>query len=320
MKSLDLQKIILGNLPLLGISYQGKKKDEEYKKRFSNKNEMKKIMRIAIKYGIKYFAASSHDFNELSPFHLDAIKEIEEEEGMEILLIPCIKISLEIKKEKINDYRRWATHLNYEAGKFGKEIIEKYYNDPILNCRPFWKENLKIAKAYGLKEIEKELKIDWKQWENSISKFSDYNIAWIEFGSETDFLAISRIDLLEELIDRTYEYDYRVLLGSHHFGASFPLIEEWKIRKFDGWVTPINKLGVMMFPTKKEVENAIIRAKKEGKIIIAIKPFAGGRIRIREALDYVYNEIKVDSCMIGIGSIKEAEEDFQIAKKVLKII
>ena len=318
MERLDLQKIILGNLPLIGISYQGKQKDEEYRKRFSNKDEMKKVMKVALKYEIKYFASSSHDFNELSPIYLNVIKELEEDEGVEIFLIPCIGIPLEIGKEKVNDYRRWATHLNYEKEKFGKEIIEKYFNDPILNCRYNWKENLKIAKPYNLKEIEKELKIDWKKWEDSIFRFSDYRIAWIEPGSESDFIIISRIDLLEELIDRTLDIGYRVLLGSHHLGVSSSIIEEEKIRKFDGYVTPINKLGCMMFPNKREVENSVIKIRESGKIIIAIKPFAGGRIEPKEALDYVYKKVKVDSCMVGVGSIKEAEEDFRIAKNILK--
>ncbi|MEM1575115.1 MAG: hypothetical protein QXF09_05890 [Nitrososphaerota archaeon] len=314
-----MQKIILGNLPLIGISYQGKQKDEEYKERFSNKEEIKKVMKVALNFGLRYFAASSHDFNELSPIYLNAIKELEEDEGIEIFLIPCMKIPLKLGKEEINDYRRWATHLNYEVEKFGKEIIENYFNDPILNCRYKWKENLKIAKPYSLKELEKELKIDWEKWENNIYKFSDYKIAWIELGSESDFIIISRIDLLEELIDRTLDIGYRVLLGSHHFGVSSSIIEEEKIRKFDGYVTPINKLGVMMFPNKKEVENNIMKIKESGKIIIAIKPFAGGRIKPKEALDYVYKKMKVSSCMIGVGSIEEAEEDFKIAKNILKI-
>lgn len=318
MEGIDLQKIILGNLPLIGISYQGKEKDEEYKKRFSNKDEIKKVMKVALNFGLRYFAASSYDFNELSPIYLNAIKELEEDEGIEIFLIPCIKIPLKIGKEEINDYRRWVTHLNYEIEKFGKGIIEKYFNDPILNCRYKWKENLKIAKPYNLKEVEKELKIDWEKWENNIYKFSDYKIAWIELGSESDFIIISRIDLLEELIDRVLDIGYRVLLGSHHFGVSSSIIEEEKIKKFDGYVTPINKLGVMMFPNKREVENNIIKI-KESRIIIAIKPFAGGRIEPKEALEYVYKKVKVDSCMIGVGSIKEAEENFKIAKNILKI-
>ena len=57
----------------------------------------------------------------------------------------------------------------------------------------------------------------------------------------------------------------------------------------------------------------------EARIIIGIKSFAGGRIKPEEALNYVYNDVKVDSCMIGVGSIKEAEEDFKKARRILKM-
>jgi len=68
-----LEKVILGNLPFLGISYQGEQRDREYRKKFSNKNEMKNVVKVALRYGVKYSAASSHDFNELAPVHLPAV-------------------------------------------------------------------------------------------------------------------------------------------------------------------------------------------------------------------------------------------------------
>ncbi len=310
----ELEKVIFGNLSLLGISYQGEQKDREYKERFSNKNEMKDVMKTTLRQGVRCFAASSHDFNELAPLYLQALKELEKEEAVEVPLIACLGIPLEFRGEKINDFRRWITHLDYESQEFGKEVRARYFEDPILNCRSGWRESLSIAKPYDRKELERELRIDWKRWADGILKFSDYKIAWFEPGSEVDFLAVCRIDLLGELLDKTHELGHRVLLGSHHLGASVPLIEGAKVKKFDGYVTPANKLGVMMFPTQREAENAIKVARNGGKLIAGVKPFGGGRIKPREALEYVYEEVRVDSCMIGVGSVEEAEEGFKIAR------
>jgi hypothetical protein len=273
-------------------------------------------MKVAIQHGVRYFASSSHDFNQLSPLYLQALKEVENEEEERIQLITCIGVPLEFKGEKINDYRRWATHLQYESKEFGLAVRERYLNDPLLNFRPMWRENLSKAKPYDRDELDRELRIDWDQWENRLHTFLSYEIAWVEPGSETDFLALCRIDLLEELVDKIHETGYDVLLASHHFGASAPLIQKKQIKGFDGYVTPVNKLGVLMFPTQREVENAVTVTQKEGKLIIGIKPFAGGRISPREALEYVYKEMKVDSCMLGVGSVEEAEEDLNIAKQV----
>ena len=317
---LGLQRIVLGNLPLLGISYQGRRKDREYIEKFSDKGEMKKIMRVALRHGVSLFAASSHGFNDLAPIHLDAVKEVEKEEETELSLISCIGIPLQVGGEKVNEYRRWKTHLNYELEQFGETVRRKAFEDPILNCRLGWKENLRGAKPYKSNQLKRELRVNWKLWEESIEKLSNHMIAWVEPGSETDFLAISRIDLLEELLDRIGESGYRSLLGSHHLGASFPLVEEWKVKRFDGYVTPINRLGVMMFPTQRDAEKAAERARTGGKLIAGIKPFAGGRIEPKEALEYVYKELKADSCMIGVGSVEEAEEDFRVARDVLASI
>jgi len=314
---LKSRRIVLGNLPFLGVSYQSREKDEQYRQRFSDKAEIKKVMRVALKYGVRFFSVSSHKFNDLSPLHLEAIKEIEDEEETDITLIACISIPIQIGGARVNDYRRWKTLLVYEMENFGGDVLHKAMNDPILNCRLQWRENIQNAKGYPVIRLQRELRIDWKTWEKNMDMFSDRRIGWIEPGSETDFLALSRSDLLGELIDRTRDAGYRCLLGSHHLGATAPLLDERRIKGFDGYVTPINKLGVMMFPNRREAEKAAAELKDRGKLIIAIKPFAGGRIKPKEALTYVFRRMEADACIMGVASEKEAEEDFKTAKEVL---
>jgi hypothetical protein len=314
-----LQRVILGNLPLIGISYQGLDKDREYKNKFSDKNEIKRILRVGLKYKVRNFSVSSFDFNELAPLHLEVVKELEKEENIKIPLIACQGIPIEFQGQRIDDYRRWATHLKYETKEFGQEVRTRYLEDPILNFRKNWKENLSSAKSYDKKEIENNLSINWKKWEEKLQKFSDYKVEFMEPGSETDFLALCRVDLLEELVDRTCELGYRILLGSHHLGSTASMIKG-KIKGYDGFVTPVNKLGIMMFPLQRKVEEVIKEVRRDGKSIIAVKPFAGGRIEPKGALEYVFNKIKVDSCMIGVGSVEEAKFDFQIIENILKAI
>jgi len=275
---LKMRRLILGNLPFLGISYQGRERDRECRERFSDKNEMKRVMRVAIDYGTRFFSASSHRFNELAPLHLEAIREVEEEEGTEIILISCISVPLKIGGAGVNDYKRWKTHVVYEAERFGRDVLRRTLEDPVLNCRPAWRENLVSARPYAEAQLQRRLSIDWGSWEESIDRLSSWRVGWIEPGSETDFLALSRIDLLGELIDRTRDAGYRCLLGSHHLGVTARLLGEAGLRGFDGYVTPINKLGVMMFPTRREAEEAARESRDRGRMIIAIKPFAGGRI------------------------------------------
>ena len=41
------------------------------------------------------------------------------------------------------------------------------------------------------------------------------------------------------------------------------------------------------------------------------------RINPRAALTYIFRRVKVDACMMGVASVKEAEEDFRAARQVL---
>jgi len=70
----------------------------------------------------------------------------------------------------------------------------------------------------------------------------------------------------------------------------------------------------MMFPTQQESEDAIKNATKP---VIAIKPFAGGRIRPKDAFGYVYDKLEIKSCMIGVGSEKELDDDVSSAVEIL---
>ena len=163
-------------------------------------------------------------------------------------------------------------------------------------------------------EIDK-FKIDYAVVKDVLSRLNEMSILYVEIGSETDFLTMcNRLDLLRNLINLiSNNFRYKCLFGCHHSGTTIPILESSTIN-FDGYVTPANKLGVMMFPTQQESEGAIKNATKS---VIAIKPFAGGRIRPKDAFRYVYDKLEIKSCMIGVGSEKELGGDVSSAVEIL---
>jgi hypothetical protein len=237
--------------------------------------------------------------------------------GIEIKLIVCLKIPLLLENRKIDDYRRWITYYNIEK-KFGEEIIlERYLNDPVLQARENWKEKflwkLNNISPYSL-EID-NLQIDYKAVTDILTKLNEMSVLYVELGSETDFLAMcNRLDLLRNLITLiSNDFKYKCLLGCHHSGTTVPILESSSLN-FDGYITPANKMGVMMFPTQQESEDAIRSATKP---VIAIKPFAGGRISPTDAFEYIYDKLEVESCMFGVGSERELDEDVSSAIEIL---
>jgi len=318
--NVSVPRLILGHLPFIGESYQGREKNREYAARFSNIRNTVKILRIAVeKYGLTVTAAGIMSNNKLVSLFFKAVKEAEKLTGIEIAMIPCIQIPLIIHGRPVDAYRRWLTYYEIERYLTEKNLLNKYLEDPVLQCRNGWKikfkEALKRSKPYGREELE-NLQIDYKSLDREISNLKNHNVLLAELGSESDFLTMTgRLDLLTELVDYLRsKYNYSVLIGVHHAGVTIPKLEKSRI-KFEGYVTPINKLGVMMFPTREKALKAVTAAEKP---IIAIKPLAGGRIKPKEALEHVYKELGIDFCMIGVGSEDEAEEDFSTALKILE--
>jgi len=300
--------LILGHMPFIGISYQNSQKDEEYRKRFSKISEIEKVIKAAVKLGLRKFAAATPDSSPLSPIHLQAL-QLTISEGHSLEIFPCVGIPLCLGTKKIDPFRRWATYLDIESQLY-QETKTLIIEDPILNFREDWKNRLIASKPYSEEDF-RELVIDWERINKNLQFFTEFPTSHIEFGSEIDFLAMTeRFDLIGELVERAKAYGFKkVLLGVHHAGMTIPLLKD-RLQDFEGYVTPLNPLGVMMFPTKQSAEKAVNTVKKS---VYAIKPLAGGRVKPRRAFKYLLKH-PIDGCMIGVSSIPELKENLKAAE------
>ncbi|UCB61197.1 MAG: hypothetical protein JSW72_03885 [Candidatus Bathyarchaeota archaeon] len=305
-----LKRLILGHLPFIGISYQGKERDKEYHRRFSEMTTTRKVVEASIKCGIHRFAAATIHSAPLSSVHLQVLRLLIRE-GYNIELLPCIEIPLKLEGHGIDAYRRWATYASIEVRLY-PEAKRRMLTDPILNFREDWK--YRVTRSIPYKEADfPRLNIDWNMIDEDLQFFTQLPVSQIEFGSEADFLAISgRFDLMNELVKRAQRHGFpKVLFGVHHAGTTIPRLED-NLKAIQGYVTPLNPLGVMMFPTKPSAEQA---ARNTAKPVFAIKPLAGGRTSPKKAFTYISN-FDVEGCFVGVGSIRELKENIEAAKYV----
>lgn len=302
-----VDRLILGHMPLVGVSYQSRERDREYLERFRDAAAMKGVIEAAIGMGVRKFAAASPGSSPLAPLHLQALKDAAGD-GHDIEVIPCIGIPVRLRGRNIDAFRRWATYLALEERHF-PEVMRLVLEDPVLNFREGWRRRLPGSKPYDGGDFQ-GLSVEWGRVEDDLESLADLPVSHVEPGSETDFLAMTgRLDLLGELADRIKERGFGgVLLGVHHAGVTIPRLEDG-LEGFDGYLTPLNPLGVMMLPTKASAETAVREAKRA---VYAIKPLAGGRVRPREAFRYVFG-FDVDGCMVGCASASEVEVDFKAA-------
>ncbi len=305
------ERLILGHMPLIGVSYQSGEKDEEYRKRFSEIHATKELIEAAVKMDVHKFAAATPHTSPLSPVYLQALRLVIDE-GYKIELFPCIEIPVKLEDGKVDAFRRWATYVDFER-KLYSEVNQRMIDDPILSFRQDWKHKLPLSKGYTEEGFQK-LRIDWPQINEDLKHFEELPVSYLEFGSETDFLTMThRFDLIGELLDRAKEHGFqKVLLGIHHAGVTIPLLSD-NLDRFDGYVTPLNPLGVMMFPTKLLAERAVRNNEKK---VFAIKPLAGGRVSPKDAFPYVFS-FDVEGCMVGVASVKELKKDIKVAIEAL---
>ncbi len=312
--NLKTNRLILGHMPFVGISYQSEEKDEEYRMRFSKIGATRNIVQAALKMGIRRFAGATPRSSPLSPVHIEALR-IMIDEGHDIEVLPCVEIPIKLDNSRINEFRRWAAYVEFERRLY-PEVRRRMINDPILNFREDWKHRLSASKPYEDEDFRK-LTVEWSEIDEDLEFFEELPLGYVEFGSETDFLAMTgRFDLLGELVDRTKVHGFRnVLFGVHHAGMTIPMLNG-RLEGFHGYVTPLNPLGVMMFPTKQSAERAV---RSVEKAVYAIKPLAGGRVSPKRAFTYVF-DFNVEGCMIGVGSVPELKQDIKAAVEVLERI
>ena len=299
--------MILGHMPLVGVSYQSRERDAEYRERFSVPGAMREVMDAALEMGVRRFAAATSEMSPLASSHVSTLKEMTQE-GLGVEVLPCIMVPLRLRGEPVDAFRRWATYVSIEEREYS-DVRELVLEDPILNFREGWRQRLPTSRPYTRRDFE-DLKIDWERVEGSLDVFTGMDVRYVEPGSETDFLAMTgRLDLLGELADRIKGRGFQgVLFGVHHAGTTIPILEEG-LQGFEGYVTPLNSKGIMMLPSKGSAEEAI---RSTRRAVYAIKPLAGGRIGPDEAFGYVFRH-EVEACMVGCASVEEVKVDFRAA-------
>ena len=115
--NLKANKLILGHMPFVGVSYQSAEKDEEYRKRFSKISATRNIVEAALKMGVHRFAGATPRSSPPSPVHIEALRAMIDE-GHDIELLPCIEIPVRLGDNRIDAFRRWATYMKFERRLF----------------------------------------------------------------------------------------------------------------------------------------------------------------------------------------------------------
>ena len=318
--NVQLPKLVMGIHPFDGVSYQNSEQDSKNLEMFGTVAPVSDVLRYAVEKQGLSVVQIDHMNPRLNRMHLQAIWETELVLKTTINLLAYILIPISLDGE-LTSYSHKA-HSTLYAKDFtvgGKDFAEKIYEDEILKYTLEGSfDNLvtpDTVAPFTPHEIER-LYIDYAVLEQYLGFFAGCDIFIADPGAEIDLLAATgRFDLINEYISFLRKRFKTVITSVHHAGSTIPLLEKEGI-DVDGYLTPINELGMYMFPTRDIAVDAI---KQTNRPVIGMKPLAGGRYLGPKAFEYVFDTIGADSCMYGLGSCKQVQETTIAAKSVLGI-
>ena len=313
-----LPRLIMGIHPYDGCSYVDKKRDDENLEMFGQASHVAKVLRYAVEEEGLTVVQGDHMIPDLDRLHLQAIWETERLVNTQIGLVAYILVPIMLDGKDITySQRAHSTLYAYDEMAGGQEFRDHMQSDEIVRyvLGGTWDGLVtpQTVPPFALEEAAR-FEINYPLLEQYLGFFAGFDILIADPGAEIDLLAMTgRFDLIHDYIAFLRQRYDSVITSVHHAGVTIPLLEAEGI-PVDAYLTPINQPGMMMFPTKDLVLDAVNHAQKP---VIAIKPLAGGRYLGHKAFEYVYNEVGVAASMFGMGTITQVTETAGAAKDVL---
>lgn len=275
-------KLILGHNQFLGISHISESRASERDAQFSDPQRILETVRMAYDCGIRSMIVETHP-------RMRAFMELYEKDGtfdMEFIL----------QVPHIAGYVRALS----EGGV--KEVVKE-----IISGVPAWdviKTPFQVLPRYLRSDY---VSIGVKGLDLEMSKYSKYDIKGVLLHNVISdvFLSYDAKEALEDYMD----------VVKRRFGVNGGLItlnlpvmcdqlREWGIRP-SMVMSPINKMGFDMNPSKEEVERCITDCQYD---VLAMNVMGGGAIKLSEAAEYLNGLKGLDAIVIGASSKKHMEE------------
>jgi len=289
---IKLSKIILGSNPFDGVSYLSRATARSYLEKFSDENEIYRILEAALKSGLDTITCA---YNERV---LKALEKLPDDKKLKV--IPVVPNAY--------DYIREST----SKGLLGT-VTSK-----LKRTTAFEQVKLVIKGASQIKgAISKDIGALIKgMLELELAPFRRFEVpAVILHGHIADLALVNDnrkvFDVYCDFIRNSIKAE--PFIATHNFGRSLPKYEEWNL-DISGIHTSFNKKGFMMRPSASVCEELL---EKTNKYILAKKILAGGTLTPEEAFPYIKGK-NIPSIVVGLASVQEVYHTVAVARSILE--
>jgi hypothetical protein len=317
---IELPRLIMGIHPYDGCSYVSAERDAENMERFGTAGSVAQVLRLAVEeFGLTTVQVDHMELP-LDRLHLQAVWEAERLTGVQIGLVAYLLVPIAFKGADVTySERAHSTLYAADYAAAGADFDRKIRSDDIMHYL-LGGDSSKLVTPETVSPFSPEesegLEIDYRLLERYLGFFEGCEVLVMDPGAEIDLLAMTgRFDLIREYLAYLRGQYETVITSVHHAGVTIPLLEEQGI-EVDAYLTPVNRPGTAMYPTP---EMALAAIRQASVPVLAIKPMAGGRYLGRKAFEYVFDEVGVDGCMFGLGTVDQVRETAAAARSVLGI-
>ncbi|MFP4082802.1 MAG: hypothetical protein ACLFVG_08605 [Candidatus Aminicenantes bacterium] len=286
-----LSRIILGSNPFDGVSYLSRAQAKSYLEKFSQEEEIFRVMEAASKSGLDTITCAYNDRV------INALERLPEDNRMKV--IPVVP----------NAY-------DYVRDSSSKGIIGTVA-DKLKRTQTFEKVKIVIKGTSQIKGIlTKDIQALIKSMlDLELAPFRKFDVPAVVLHGHIADLAL--VNDNKKVFDAYCDYirnsfKAEPFIATHNFGRSLPKYEQWDL-DITGIHTSFNKKGFMMRPSAAECEKLL---EKTDKYILAKKILAGGTLSPEEAFDYVKGK-NIPSLVVGLGSVQEVYHTVAVARAAL---
>ena len=318
----EVPRLIMGIHPFDGYGYVSAEKDDFNAEHFSRVQRIVDVIAYAASQGITA-VQTDHMAGHLDRQHLTAVWKASVQAEVALATVPFLLVPVALDGNLLEQRRVYATLDLHSHQAHGEPYRDYMKRDPIVQYmgsgQGVDEEDFLVfheeVPPYTAQDMDR-MTIDYAAFERFLGFFDGFEPFIADAGAEVDLLAVGgRFDLMEEYIAFLRQYFPAVVTSVHVPGATIPTLEEHDV-SFDGYITPLNKLGVFMLPLPEVALDAV---RNSSRPIMAIKPMGGGRLLGREAFDYVLNEVGAAACLFGLGTIDEVTYTVAEARAALGV-
>jgi hypothetical protein len=283
---MKLPKIMLGSNPFHAVSYRSAEERKEFRRRFTGVDNVYKVMERSAELGIRGFHSYAKDVE------IKAIVRLREKFGDSITVVSILPDIYGAMSRQVGG---GAQDKNLAKVKMLMKNMPSLISAGMTgNLVPMVDSILKTELAF-IKETKP----------NFI----------LLHGTLADMACVTdQKRLLDLFKERVLKAGAIPGMTTHNLGTVYRKLGELSAH-FPVIEAPFNPKGFMMQPSAERCLE--IRNEASDIHFIGKKVLAGGSVDPESGLRYAYEEAKVQSTVIGIGSVSEAEETFGAAKEIL---